>query len=58
MMRLRWHRQALDDLRDISECIAQENPAAARRAVSFIRAQATLARHAGTGYPDIIHPIG
>jgi plasmid stabilization system protein ParE len=41
-MRLRWHRQALDDLRGIHDCIAKENPVAARRVIAFLREHASL----------------
>jgi toxin ParE1/3/4 len=41
-MRLRWHRQALDDLRGIHDYIAKENPLAARRVIAFLREQANL----------------
>lgn len=41
-MALRWHRQALDDLRGIHDYIATESPAAARRVISRLREQALL----------------
>lgn len=51
-MVLRWHRQALDDLRGIHAYIAQQSPAAARRVVTVIRRQAEILReHPGVGRP-------
>ena len=41
-MALRWHRQALDDLRGIHDYIAAESPGAARRVISHLREQARL----------------
>lgn len=41
-MALRWHRQALGDLRGIHDYIATENLVAARQVVSHLREQAAL----------------
>lgn len=49
-MRVRWGKSALADLREIAESIALDNPAAARRVVNEIRAQAyVLAAHPYVG---------
>ena len=48
-MALRWHRQALDDLRSIHDYIAAENPAAARTVISHLREQARELLH----HPEI-----
>ena len=51
-MRLRWHRQALNDLNGIHDYIAKESPAAARRVVLSIRDQAKLLlQHPAIGRP-------
>lgn len=51
-MALRWHRQALEDLRGIYDYIARNSPAAARRVVATIREQADILRE----YPAIGRP--
>ena len=51
-MALRWHRQALDDLRGIHDYIAAENPVAARHVVSHLRERAALLlQHPRSGRP-------
>lgn len=51
-MALRWHRQALDDLRGIHDYIANENPVAARQVISHLREQARLLpQHPEIGRP-------
>lgn len=41
-MRIRWLSEALQDLRDIHDYIAEENPQAARRVVGEIRKGTTV----------------
>ncbi len=41
-MRLRWKRNALADLGEIADHIAEENPEAARKVVSEIRKQTRI----------------
>ena len=41
-MRIRWKRNALADLEEIADHIAQENSAAARKVVSEIRRQTQI----------------
>lgn len=51
-MALRWHRQALEDLRGIHDYLTQKSPAAARRVVDTIRDQADILReHPAIGRP-------
>jgi addiction module RelE/StbE family toxin len=45
MTRIVWLRKALNDLRGISQFIAKDNPAAARRVVTKIRDDAALLGH-------------
>ncbi|MDK9724829.1 MAG: type II toxin-antitoxin system RelE/ParE family toxin [Sterolibacteriaceae bacterium MAG5] len=51
-MALRWHRQALEDLRGIHEYIANGSPASASRVVASIRDQVNiLCEHPTIGRP-------
>lgn len=51
-MRLRWHRQALEDLRGIRDYIARDSQEAANRVIATIRHEVeTLPRHPGIGRP-------
>ena len=43
-MALRWHQQALEDLRGIHEYIAKHSPASASRVVAAIRDQVGILR--------------
>lgn len=51
-MALRWHRQALEDLRGIHDYLAHKSPTAAGRVVATIRKQADILReHPAIGRP-------
>lgn len=43
-MRLRWLPEALDDLREIHDYIARDNPEAARRVIEKIRREVEILR--------------
>lgn len=55
MSRIAWLQAALDDLRDIHDYIARDNPAAARRVIATVRDEVKLLQqHPAVGRPGRI----
>jgi len=51
MIRIVWLQAALDDLRDIHDYIARDNPAAARRIIATVRDDVKLLQQ----HPAVVH---